>query len=181
MWHDVRHIAAMNQRQNDEMVEKRSVAHIAMAGAPFLAAIVPGVCFAQSASDDAIMAAYRDKTQIVRPCRRDPGSIVVCGSRAERNARERIPLPEERDAAQSGIVRNEAPRASAAKVKMGSCGIVASESAGCNGGLKLLSVGRSDPSESQATVLGAISPILDASEPDLYPAIPDRYKGATPP
>lgn len=174
MWHDVRHIAAMNQRQNGEMVEKRSVAHIAMAGAPFLAAIIPGVCLAQSATEDAVMTAYRDKTQVVRPCRRDPGSIVVCGSRAERNARERIPLPDERDTAQRGIVRNEAPRASAAKVREGACGITINAYTTCTGGW------------SGAKMLdGLVKGITAVADPDADlaapPALPKQFEGATPP
>lgn len=119
------------------------------------------------------MATYRDKTQVVRPCPRDPGAIVVCGNRAERNAKERIPLPEERDTAQGGIVRGELPRASAARVRVGACGVNASESAGCNGGLNVIA---------GTMILGnvvkqVIDPDADVGPP---PPLPDRYKGATP-
>lgn len=174
MWHDLRHIAAMNQRQTDEMVQKRSLARIAMAGLPLLAGMIPGFGWAQDAAEDAAMAAYRDKTQVVRPCRRDPGTIVVCGSRAERNARERIPLPEERDAAQGGIVRNEAPRASAAPVRKGACGVEGGQGTGCVGGLPVLQ---------GIMLLGKIgAKILDPDADTISePGIPDRYKGATPP
>ena len=39
------------------------------------------------------MAVYRARTQVVKPCDRSGGGIVVCGNRAERNAKERLPLP----------------------------------------------------------------------------------------
>ncbi|MBH1998746.1 MAG: hypothetical protein I8H96_06365, partial [Sphingomonadaceae bacterium] len=52
-------------------------------------------CNAWAADDDPLMAAYRTKTQVVKPCDRSGDAIVVCGNRAERNARERLPLPRE--------------------------------------------------------------------------------------
>ena len=45
------------------------------------------------AADEELMAAYRSKTQVIKPCDRSGDAIVVCGNRAERNARERLPLP----------------------------------------------------------------------------------------
>jgi hypothetical protein len=122
------------------------------------------------ATDLDLMAAYHAKTQVVKPCDRSGNAIVVCGNRAERNARERLPLP--RDPAQSsGIVRGDAPRASAAAVRQGSCGVVGGQAMGCVGGLSVFKV---------ADVLGkSVSAILDP-DADLAPPppLPDRFKGA---
>lgn len=73
----------------------------------------PGRGQAQDRHDP--MAAYRAKTQVVKPCDRSGGGIVVCGNRAERNARQRLPLPRETD--EGRIVPGDAPRASAAPVR----------------------------------------------------------------
>lgn len=146
-----------------------------------LAMAMLGTSAVHAQDESFAMATYREKTRAVRPCPRDPGAIVVCGSQAERNARERIPLPDERDSAERGIVRGEAPRASAARVRVGMCGVNASESAGCNGGLKLVSIGRPDPSNRRSSVLSAVAPTIDEEDPRLLPQIPDRFKGATPP
>lgn len=85
-------------------------------------------------ADDPLMAVYRDKTRAVRPCERGGDTIVVCGSQAERNARQRLPLP--RAAVEGALPQTgEAPRASAAAVRQGSCGVVGGQGAGCTGGL----------------------------------------------
>ncbi len=119
------------------------------------------------------MATYRDKTQVVRPCPRDRGAIIVCGNRAERNAKERIPLPEERDTAQGGIVRGELPRASAAKVKTGSCGVSISEYTPCTGGWS----GAKMIDGLVKGITAVIDPDADLAPP---PPLPGRFKGATP-
>jgi hypothetical protein len=106
---------------------------------------------AQEAADP-LMAAYREKTRVVRPCDRSGDAIVVCGSRAERNAKERLPLPREESDGSSPI-RGEAPRASAAAVRQGSCGVV--------GGLVKAVTAIADPD-------AEISP---------SPPLPDRFNG----
>lgn len=123
---------------------------------------------AQEADGDRLMAAYRDKTQVVRPCDRSGDAIVVCGTRAERNAKQRLPLPrisEER----AGAPRGEAPRASAAAPRQGSCGVVGGQGTGCTGGLPVFQA-----ADALVKVLTAIAdPGADLSPPPL-----DRIKGA---
>lgn len=111
------------------------------------------------------MAVYRDKTLLVRPCDRSGDAIVVCGSKAERNARERLPLP--RAPVEGGpLPKGEVRRASSAPVKQGSCGVVGGQGAGCVGGLPLLGaamlLGKA--------VQGIIDPDADLSPP---PSLPD--------
>jgi hypothetical protein len=124
---------------------------------------------AQEADEDALMATYRAKTQVIRPCDRSGGAIVVCGNRAERNAKERLPLPREADS--SGILRGDAPRASATPAKQGSCGVVGGQAAGCVGGWN-----------AAKTLDGAIKAVTAIVDPDadlaLPPPLPDRFKGA---
>lgn len=122
------------------------------------------------AADEELMAAYRAKTQIVKSCDRSGDAIVVCGNRAERNARERLPLP--RDPIQgSGIVKGDAPRASAVPVRQGSCGVVGGQAAGCVGGLSVFKV--ADVLSQSAKAI--IDPDADLAPP---PPLPDRFKGA---
>ncbi|QGP80264.1 hypothetical protein GL174_09870 [Sphingobium sp. CAP-1] len=121
-------------------------------------------------SDDRLMAAYRNKTQVMRPCDRSGDAIVVCGTRAERNARERLPLPRETvegAAPQAG----EAPRASAAPVRQGSCGVVGGQGAGCTGGLPVIQMVGALAQAAQAF----IDPDADLQPP---PPLPDRVIGA---
>ncbi|WIW88506.1 hypothetical protein K3M67_00520 [Sphingobium sp. V4] len=115
------------------------------------------------------MVVYRAKTQVAKPCDRSGGGIVVCGSRAERNAKERLPLP--RDPADGGVAKGDAPRASAAPVKQGSCGVVGGQGAGCTGGLPLF--------QAAGILLKAATAIIDP-DADLAPppALPDRLDGA---
>ena len=122
------------------------------------------------AADEELMAAYRSKTQVLKPCDRSGDAIVVCGNRAERNARERLPLP--RDPAQNGgIVRGDAPRASAAAVRQGSCGVVGGQGTGCVGGLSVFKVA----DVMARTVTAIIDPDADLAPP---PPLPDRFEGA---
>ena len=72
----------------------------------------PGRGLAQDEPDP--MVAYRAKTQVVKPCDRSGGGIIVCGNRAERNARQRLPLP--REPAADRILPGDAPRASGTRV-----------------------------------------------------------------
>lgn len=117
------------------------------------------------------MAVYRVRTQVVKPCDRSGGGIVVCGNRAERNAKERLPLPREPDAGR--IVPGEAPRASAAPVRQGACGVVGGQGAGCTGGLSVFQV--VDVLAKGVTAI--VDPDADLAPP---PPLPDRFEGATP-
>jgi hypothetical protein len=122
-----------------------------------------------SSSTDAMMAAYRDKTLVVRPCDRSGDSIVVCGNRAERSARERLPLP--RETVESGPMRGELQRASAARVKQGSCGVVGGQGTGCvGGGVPILGAAML----LSKAVQGLIDPDADLSSP---PPLPDQFRG----
>ncbi|SEI65336.1 hypothetical protein SAMN05518849_101433 [Sphingobium sp. AP50] len=120
--------------------------------------------------EDGLMAAYKEKTRVVRPCDRSGDAIVVCGTRAERNAKERLPLPRE-ESDGSTPVRGEAPRASATAVRQGSCGVVGGQGAGCTGGLPVF--------QAVGALVKAVTAIAD---PDAGisppPPLPDRFKGA---
>jgi hypothetical protein len=123
---------------------------------------------AQEAADP-LMAAYREKTRVVRPCDRSGDAIVVCGSRAERNAKERLPLPREESDGSSPI-RGEAPRASAAAVRQGSCGVVGGQGAGCTGGLPVF--------QAVGALVKAVTAIADPdAEISPSPPLPDRFNG----
>lgn len=139
-----------------------------------IAALIPAPLLAQTSGEEGAMVAYREKTQVVKPCRPVAGEIVVCGSRTERNARERLPLPDERNGSEGGIVRGEAPRASAARVRTGACGVEGGQGAGCVGGLSVIR---------GVTLMGKIATkIIDSDhEIEVDSAIPDRFKGATQP
>ncbi len=115
------------------------------------------------------MAAYRSKTQVVRRCDRSGDTIVVCGTQAERNARERLPLPRGSDAAAVPL-RGEAPRASANAVRQGSCGVVGGQGTGCVGGLNA----RKILSDAVKAIGAVVDPDADLSPP---PMLPDRFKG----
>ena len=137
--------------------------------ATLLVAGYPGVALARDT--ESLMAMYRTKTQAIRRCDRSGDAIVVCGeSQADRNARERLPLP--REEADSGAsMRGDTPRASAAPVKQGSCGVSGGQGAGCVGGLSVLKA---------ANIIGkSITAIVDP-DADLAPPppLPDRFKGA---
>ncbi|MFC3440200.1 hypothetical protein ACFOKF_03135 [Sphingobium rhizovicinum] len=122
--------------------------------------------FAQDA-DDPLMAAYRDKTRVIRPCDRSGDAIVVCGTRAERNARERLPLPREAE----GVARGEAPRASAAAPRQGSCGVVGGQAAGCVGGWN----GAKMIDGLVKGITAIVDPDADLAPP---PPLPDRFRGS---
>ena len=119
---------------------------------------------------ESLMAAYRAKTQVIQRCDRSGDAIVVCGeSQAERNVRERLPLP--REETDSGApMRGDTPRASAAPVKQGSCGVSGGQGAGCVGGLSVLKaadmIGKS--------ITAIVDPDADLAPP---PPLPDRFKG----
>jgi hypothetical protein len=124
---------------------------------------------AQEAADP-LMAAYKEKTRVVRPCDRSGDAIVVCGTRAERNAKERLPLPRE-EADGASPVRGEAPRASAAAVRQGSCGVVGGQGAGCTGGLPVF--------QAAGALMKAVTAVADPdAEISPPPPLPDRFKGA---
>jgi hypothetical protein len=126
------------------------------------------VC-ALAAEEDELMAAYRVRTQVVRPCDRSGGGIVVCGNRAERNARERLPLPREPE--EGGILRGEAPRASAAPVRQGACGVSGGQGAGCTGGLPVF--------QAVGVLVKAATAVIDPdADLALPPQLPDRFDGA---
>lgn len=127
--------------------------------------------FARAQEGDPLMAAYRERTRVVRPCDRSGNAIVVCGNRAERNARQRLPLPREPDG--GGQAFGEPPRASAAAARQGACGVVGGQGAGCTGGLNAIKV--IDTLAKGVTLL--IDPDADVAPP---PPLPDRFKGATP-
>ncbi len=133
-------------------------------------AAAPADAQQSQSSDEALMAAYRARTQVVKPCDRSSGAIIVCGNRAERSARERLPLP--RDPVDGAPpVRGEAQRASAAPVKQGSCGVVGGQGTGCVGGLPILGMVGLMGKAAQ----GLIDPDADLSPP---PPLPERFKGA---
>jgi hypothetical protein len=119
---------------------------------------------------ESLMAAYRTKTQVIRRCDRSGDAIVVCGeSQAERNARERLPLP--REEGDSGApMRGDTPRASAAPVKQGSCGVSGGQGAGCVGGLSVLKAA----SMIGKSITAIVDPDADLAPP---PPLPDRFKG----
>lgn len=115
-----------------------------------------------------MMAVYRDKTAIVRPCPTAPSAdIIVCGRRVQRH---RLPLPVEPDPEGSHIVRGELPRASAKPVKQVSCGVIQGGRP-CNGGLSVFAAA------GFLAKLGhkLIDPDWEAEPP---PDIPDRFRGA---
>lgn len=125
---------------------------------------------ANDEEESAAMAAYREKTRVVRPCDRSGDAIVVCGSRAERNAAQRLPLPRESDGS-DGPVRGDPARASAAPVKQGACGASGGQGAGCVGGLnakKMIGLAIKG-------VTALVDPGVDLAPP---PPLPDRFKGA---
>ncbi|HUD92290.1 hypothetical protein [Sphingobium sp.] len=128
--------------------------------------LLPGAAWAAEADDP--MAVYRARTQVVKPCDRSGGAIVVCGNRAERNAKERLPLP--REPADGGIVKGDAPRASASPVRQGSCGVVGGQGAGCAGGLPVF--------QAVGALVKAATAIIDP-DADLAPpaALPERFNG----
>ncbi|MEQ6334341.1 hypothetical protein [Sphingobium sp. MK2] len=134
-----------------------------------LVAFHPEVVLARDA--ESLMAAYRNKTQVIRRCDRSGDAIVVCGeSQADRNARERLPLP--RKEPDSGApMRGDTPRASAAPVKQGSCGVSGGQGAGCVGGLSVFKavgvIGKS--------ITAIVDPDADLAPP---PPLPDRFKGS---
>jgi hypothetical protein len=123
---------------------------------------------AQATGEDALMAAYRARTQAVRPCDRGGDAIVVCGTRAERNARERLPLPRTGDSGAAPL-RGEAPRASAVAVRQGSCGVVGGQGAGCTGGLPVF--------QAIGVLAKGMQAIVDP-DADLSPPPPERIQGA---
>lgn len=123
---------------------------------------------AQKADDDALMAAYRAKTQVVRSCDRSGDAIVVCGTQAERNARERLPLPRASDEAAAPL-RGEVPGASAVAVRQGSCGVVGGQGTGCTGGLPLF--------QAIGVLAKGVRAIVDP-DADLSPPPPERIQGA---
>lgn len=134
-----------------------------------LVALFPASARASDEDNHSLMTAYRAKTKVVRPCDRSGDAIVVCGSQAERNARARLPLP--REANDGGMpVRGDAPRASAAAVRQGSCGVTGGQGTGCVGGLSVFKladiVGKS--------VMAIIDPDADIAPP---PPLPDRSGG----
>ncbi|PBN45085.1 hypothetical protein [Sphingobium sp. D43FB] len=136
--------------------------------ATVLLASHPGTALARDT--ESLMAAYRTKTQVIRRCDRSGDAIVVCGeSQAERNARERLPLPRE-EADSNAPMRGDTPRASAAPVKQGSCGVSGGQGAGCVGGLSVLKaadmIGKS--------ITAIVDPDADLAPP---PPLPDRFKG----
>ena len=133
--------------------------------------LASGPAAAAQEADDSLMAAYRARTQVVRPCDRSGDAIVVCGSRSERNARERLPLPRETQEGQR--MRDAAPRASAALTRQGACGVVGGQGAGCVGGWN--GVKMFDTLAKGATLL--LDPDADVEPP---PPLPDRFRGATP-
>jgi len=122
---------------------------------------------AQEADGDRVMAAYRDKTQVVRPCDRSGDAIVVCGTRAERNAKQRLPLPRASEEG-TGTPRGEAPRASAAAPRQGSCGVVGGQGIGCTGGLSVF--------QAAGALVKVVTAIADP-DADLSPPPPERLKG----
>ncbi len=119
--------------------------------------------------EDGLMAAYRSKTQVIKPCDRSGSAIVVCGNRAERNARERLPLPREPDSDQRIV--GDVPRASAAPVRQGGCGVSGGQGAGCTGGLPVFQIVGAIVQAGHAL----IDPDADLAPP---PPLPDRFRGS---
>ena len=109
------------------------------------------------------MEEYQARTAVVRPCDRS-------GSRAERNAQERLPLP--REPVEGRPLAGDTPRASAAAPRQGACGVVGGQGTGCvGGGVPILGA---------AMLAGkAITHLLDP-DADMAPPppLPDSVKGA---
>ncbi len=118
--------------------------------------------------DDRLMAAYRAKTQVIKPCDRSGGVIVVCGNRQERNARERLPLPREPDGDRR--LAGDVPRASSAPVRQGGCGVSGGQGTECTGGLPVFAIAGAIINAGRALV----DPDADLAPP---PPLPDRFKG----
>ncbi|MDI1297169.1 MAG: hypothetical protein PSY12_15045 [bacterium] len=133
--------------------------------AAVMATMYPAIAWARDS--DALMATYRSKTQVVRPCDRSGDAIVICGTQAQRNAHERLPLP--RDPTAGAPIRGDAPRASAAAARQGSCGVVGGQGMGCTGGLSV--------SRAVGALAKAVTAIIDP-DADLTPPPSDRLKGA---
>jgi len=119
----------------------------------------------------AMMRRYDARTRVIRPCpRAQPGEVVVCARPDDEQTRYRLPLPEERERADTGPIRGEVPRASAAPVRQGSCGVVG-QPYGCTGGLPVtgavMLVGK--------IVAGLVDPDGDHEPP---PPLPERFVGA---
>lgn len=134
-----------------------------------LVACHPEMALARDA--ESLMATYRTKTQVVRRCDRSGDAIIVCGeSQAERNARERLPLP--REETETGAqVRGDTPRASAAPVKQGSCGVSGGQGSGCVGGLSVFKAA----GVIAKSITALVDPDADLAQP---PPLPAQFKGS---
>ena len=112
---------------------------------------------------------YQARTTVIRRCDRSGSDIVVCGSRAERNARERLPLPREPE--EGRPLAGDAPRASAAAPRQGACGVVGGQGTGCvGGGVPILGA---------AMLAGKIVTHLLDPDADLAPPppLPEKARG----
>ena len=105
-----------------------------------LGALLVPPCLAQDGGPSPTTAApdmmkrYEARTRLFRPCPRAAnGELVICGRKNDGSDRHRLPLRAER--APGGPLRGETPRASAARVKQGTCGIVQGDPPNCNQGL----------------------------------------------
>jgi len=99
---------------------------------------VTAACARDETAPDArtaeLLARYDNRTRVYRPCpAAAPGEIMVCGNQAPQRERYRLPLPVE--SAPAGLLPGEAPRASAAPLKQGGCGIVRGDPPLCNLGM----------------------------------------------
>ncbi|HWJ69019.1 MAG TPA: hypothetical protein VNS79_03090 [Sphingobium sp.] len=149
-----------------------------MPGLSLVALLAAGAARGQDGSTDAgrdadsAMARYQARTRVIRPCPRGaPGEVVVCARPDEKGKRYRLPLPEEREHADGAPVRGESPRASAAPVRAGGCGVIGGQPYGCTGGLPVIGavmmVGK--------IILGLADPDRDHDPP---PPMPARVVGA---
>jgi len=127
---------------------------------------------AQSADPvDTVMAAYRDRTQLIRPCPRGPSTdIIVCGRWLGENARARLPLPVE-PGDSAGIARGEVPTANASYGKSGGCSVVGGQTTGCTGSF--------DGPAAIGVIIKGITALIDPDgDYSPPPVLPQTYKGA---
>lgn len=132
---------------------------------------VPLLAQGEQAHVRKMMDAYKQMTQVDRPCPPpgQDGAIVVC-ARVRDQGQYRLPLKRERSQDAGGIIAGEVPRAATTPVRIGSCGVVGREG-GCTGGLPVI----------PAAILVAKA-LVRIVKPDAVdgppPPLPARYRGA---
>lgn len=132
----------------------------------------PTVVHAQDVSAEQALANHKAMTSVApRGCdvASDPDEIVVCGR--DESAKLRLPFPSLRDGRDGArTATGEMPRASSARTRVHSCGMLAGEM--CRGGVGLVSAGPGGVSVAKAPlVLQALAKLIDRTL-DVDPAEP---------